>query len=224
LLIDKYNYYLIRFSDVHMIKEEFISIFSKKYVKDYFIRNRNLILLGIIIFIISIIVGYVYNDVFRNIMLEAMKNMNIPLDNPIDSTVALFLNNIRVNLLMILLGFTFSVISVMVLFVNGILIGFITSIVPGHIIFLYTFPHGIFEIPALFLAMLGSFIVTKFEIKILKGIFQNGKTFKGELHDSRLMIKDIILTIILVTVLLCIAAIIEANFTLTIGNFIMSLL
>ncbi len=207
-----------------MIKEEFMSIFSKNYVKDYFIRNRNLILLGIIIFVFSIIVGYVFNGVFKDIMLEAMKNMNIPLDDPVKGTVALFLNNIRVNLMMILLGFTFSVISVMVLFVNGVLIGFVTSIVPGHIIFLYTFPHGIFEIPALFLAILGSFLVTKFEIKLLKGIFQNGKTFKGELHDSGLLIKDIVLTIVLVTVLLCIAAVIEANFTIVIGNFIMGLL
>lgn len=201
-----------------------MSIFSKNYVKDYFIRNRNLILLGIIIFVFSIIVGYVFNGVFKDIMLEAMKNMNIPLDDPVKGTVALFLNNIRVNLMMILLGFTFSVISVMVLFVNGVLIGFVTSIVPGHIIFLYTFPHGIFEIPALFLAILGSFLVTKFEIKLLKGIFQNGKTFKGELHDSGLLIKDIVLTIVLVTVLLCIAAVIEANFTIVIGNFIMGLL
>lgn len=207
-----------------MIKEEFMSIFSKNYVKNYFIRNKNLILLGIIIFVFSIIVGYVFNGVFKDIMLEAMKNMNIPLDDPVKGTVALFLNNIRVNLMMILLGFTFSVISVMVLFVNGVLIGFVTSIVPGHIIFLYTFPHGIFEIPALFLAILGSFLVTKFEIKLLKGIFQNGKTFKGELHDSGLLIKDIVLTIVLVTVLLCIAAVIEANFTIVIGNFIMGLL
>ena len=207
-----------------MIKEEFMSIFSKNYVKDYFIRNRNLILLGIIIFVFSIIVGYVFNGVFKDIMLEAMKNMNIPLDDPVKGTVALFLNNIRVNLMMILLGFTFSVISVMVLFVNGVLIGFVTSIVPGHIIFLYTFPHGIFEIPALFLAILGSFLVTKFEIKLLKGIFQNGKTFKGQLYDSGLLIKDIVLTIVLVTVLLCIAAVIEANFTIVIGNFIMGLL
>ena len=201
-----------------------MSIFSKNYVKDYFIRNRNLILLGIIIFVFSIIVGYVFNGVFKDIMLEAMKNMNIPLDDPVKGTVALFLNNIRVNLMMILLGFTFSVISVMVLFVNGVLIGFVTSIVPGHIIFLYTFPHGIFEIPALFLAILGSFLVTKFEIKLLKGIFQNGKTFKGQLYDSGLLIKDIVLTIVLVTVLLCIAAVIEANFTIVIGNFIMGLL
>lgn len=207
-----------------MIKDEIISIFSRDYIKSYLGRNRNLIILAVVILCISIIIGYVYNGIFRDLMIDALKNMNIPMDSPWNATLALFSNNMRVNLLIVLLGLTFSIISVMVLFVNGVVIGFVGSIVPVEVLLLYTVPHGIFEIPALILAVAGSFIVTKFEVKLLKGIFQNGKTFKGELYSSGILLKDILLTVVLDFVLLVIAAVIEANFTVAIGDFIIALL
>lgn len=206
-----------------MITEYLKDIYNKNNLKEYFYRNRYYILLAVIILAISIIIGYIYRDMFKQIMIELLKNMNIS-DTPSIAVGELFTNNLRVTLLIMLFGALFSIISTIILFINGIVIGFVSSLVPLPVMLAYVIPHGIFEIPATILAVVGAFLITKIEIDLIKGTLQKDKTFKGEIKNSSQLMKDVILTITIIVVLLVIAAIIEAFITPIIGNWIVSML
>lgn len=194
-------------------------IYNMENLRGYFHRNRNYILFVIALFVISLIIGYVFRDVFADYVIEAIRNMAKNITNDSSSlSLGIFLNNLRVAFIIILLGFLFSIFSLMILFTNGVLIGFMFTIVPAPLMLIYTLPHGIFEIPQLILTVVCALLVTKLEINLIKGVLQRDKTFKGEIRNSSTIIKDIILSITIIVVLLVIAALIEGYVTPVIGG------
>ncbi len=194
-------------------------IYNMENLRGYFHRNRNYILFVIALFVISLIIGYVFRDVFADYVIEAIRNMAKNITNDSSSlSLGIFLNNLRVAFIIILLGFLFSLFSLMILFTNGVLIGFMFTIVPAPLMLIYTLPHGIFEIPQLILTVVCALLVTKLEINLIKGVLQRDKTFKGEIRNSSTIIKDIILSITIIVVLLVIAALIEGYVTPVIGG------
>lgn len=194
-------------------------IYNMENLRGYFHRNRNYILFVIALFVISLIIGYVFRDVFADYVIEAIRNMAKNITNDSSSlSLSIFLNNLRVAFIIILLGFLFSIFSLMILFTNGVLIGFMFTIVPAPLMLIYTLPHGIFEIPQLILTVVCALLVTKLEINLIKGVLQRDKTFKGEIRNSSTIIKDIILSITIIVVLLVIAALIEGYVTPVIGG------
>ncbi len=194
-------------------------IYNMENLRGYFQRNRNYIIAVIAIFVISLIIGYVFRDVFADYVIEAIRNMAKNITNDSSSlSLGIFLNNLRVAFVIILLGFLFSIFSLMILFTNGVLIGFMFTIVPAPLMLIYTLPHGIFEIPQLILTVVCALLVTKLEINLIKGVLQRDKTFKGEIRNSSTIIKDIILSITIIVVLLVIAALIEGYVTPVIGG------
>ncbi|MBO7719933.1 MAG: stage II sporulation protein M [Methanosphaera sp.] len=200
-------------------------VYSKENLKGYFYRNKNYILFVIALFAISLIVGYVFRDLFADYVMEAIRNMaeNISSDTA-SMTMSIFLNNLKVAIIIILLGLLFSIFSLMILFTNGVLIGFMFTIVPAPLILTYTIPHGIFEIPQLILTVVCALLVTKLEINLIRGVLQRDKTFRGELENSSTIIKDIILSFTIIVVLLVIAALIEGYVTPVIGNAVISMM
>ncbi|AWX32372.1 stage II sporulation protein M [Methanosphaera sp. BMS] len=194
-------------------------IYNMENLRGYFHRNRNYIIVVIAIFVISLIIGYVFRDVFADYVIEAIRNMAKNITNDTSSlSLGIFLNNLRVAFIIILMGFLFSIFSLMILFTNGVLIGFMFTIVPAPLMLIYTLPHGIFEIPQLILTVVCALLVTKLEINLIKGVLQRDKTFKGEIRNSSTIIKDIILSITIIVVLLVIAALIEGYVTPVLGG------
>lgn len=207
-----------------MFKEFLKDIFNKDNIKGYFYRNKKLIIIAVLIFILSFIIGVLFWDLFRDYIIEALKHIAEDIsDNPSTETKNIYFNNLEIAFVIILSGLFLSIFTVIILFLNGLVIGFVYSIAPIGMSLLYTLPHGIFEIPGILLAVVCSFLMTKLEINILKGILQNGKTFRGQLNNSIVIIKDIILSIVMIIVLLSIAAVIEGFVTLPLAEFIMSL-
>ena len=200
-------------------------VYSKENLKGYFYRNKNYILFVIALFAISLIVGYVFRDLFMDYVMEAIRNMaeNISSDTA-SMTMSIFLNNLKVAIIIILMGLLFSIFSLMILFTNGVLIGFMFTIVPAPLILTYTIPHGIFEIPQLILTVVCALLVTKLEINLIRGVLQRDKTFRGELENSSTIIKDIILSFTIIVVLLVIAALIEGYVTPVIGKAVISMM
>ena len=94
---------------------------------------------------------------------------------------------------------------------NGLIIGFTYTLVTPIQFIVGILPHGIFELPATILSLVGAFIITKLEINLLNALFK--KHLKEEINKSDKLVKDIVLTFIIILVLLIIAAIIEAGVT-----------
>lgn len=202
-----------------MITEYLKEIYNKENLREYFHRNKNYILFVTIIFAIAIAVGYVFSDVFYNYAMEAIRNVakNISSDTSV-LTTNIFLNNLEIALLIILLGFLFSIFSLIILFFNGVVIGFMFTLVPAPLMLIYIVPHGIFEIPQLILSVVCALLVTRLEINLIKGVLQRDKTFRGELKNSSVIIKDIVLSITVIVILLIIAALVEGYVTPVIGS------
>lgn len=93
----------------------------------------------------------------------------------------IFFNNLQSSFLGMLFGIVLGIFSVVTVVVNGYLLGFVASRVTqseGIFVLWRLLPHGIFELPALFISLglglkLGTFIFKKNKIKSLKKYFWN---------------------------------------------------
>ncbi len=152
---------------------------SKGLVKEYkeslnyLNESKNFIFIIVGIFLVSSIFGYffeppesVYNQLISYIreliqLTEGMSHLEL--------IVFIFLNNLKSSFFGILFGIIFGVFPVIAAFVNGYFLGFvsrITTSAEGFTILWKLVPHGIFELPAVFLSFalglkLGTFIFKK---------------------------------------------------------------
>lgn len=85
----------------------------------------------------------------------------------------LMTHNIKVSLVAIALGLTFGVGTIVLLFYNGLILGAVVTdyIVGGQAMFMlgWLLPHGVVEIPAIFLAGQVGFLLAHAQIQNLKG-------------------------------------------------------
>ena len=198
-----------------------MEIFSRRYIREYFSRNKLFILVTVALFFISAIVGVVTSETIKPFMLQIFEEMikSLPPDaTAFDEAVYLFNNNIRANIIILIGGALFSIISVLAIIVNGLLVGFTATIVEPHVFLVGILPHGIFEIPATLLSLVGALLITKLEIKLIISLVAGN--LRDELMESNLIIKDIVLTFIITLALLVIAAIIEAYITPSLINMV----
>ncbi|RAP53423.1 MAG: hypothetical protein BZ138_00985 [Methanosphaera sp. rholeuAM270] len=190
-----------------------VNIFKKSFLKEYLSRNKNLILLSLIIFILSIIIGAVFSSYFKVMATQLMKRLleSIPMKSVSENAVNLFKSNLTASMIIILGGLIFSITSVLAIMVNGILIGYVSTLINPVVYLVGVIPHGIFELTALILSLTGAFILTKIEIRIIQAIFSH--SLHSELENTKILLKDLVFTVLVSFVLLAIAAIIEAAIT-----------
>ena len=197
---------------------------SKDYFMNYCSQIKIYFLLALILLIVGFVIGWAFNGVLKPYLDEIIQDMlNSSPSNVIDFQ-SLFFNNLRVNILIILGGILFSIFSIFSLFINGVMIGYVATIVPFTKFLVYIVPHGIFEIPSFLLATTTAFMITHVIIRCIKGIFSKDLTMKGEFSKSRNLIETIGVSIILVMILVLIAAVIEVYFTKEFATFILSIM
>lgn len=185
-------------------------------MKEFFKRNKKVLLSSLVIFLVFaicaavftyVMIGDHYGVISRNITKMAAEG-NIPNDISVNlDTIEIFLHNLGSNLIVIAGGVLFSIISVLVVIFNAISIGspfgvdlafFAPSILP----------HGIPEYVATVFSLACAFNITNLEIKMIKN-----RSFRNTLKEHKRELKDILIMIVIVVILLFIAAIIEANIT-----------
>lgn len=190
------------------------SIFSKTYIKEYFSRNKTLIIIATLLLIFSSLLGFIFSGVIKAYVIEILKEIILSVPpNPtvLEEAQYLFLNNIRANIIIMLGGFLFSTMSVLAVILNGMVIGFTYTLVTPLQFAVGILPHGIFELPAVILALVGAFKITIMEFNLINALFKH--RLREELANSKTIMKDIVLTFILILILLIIAALIEAGIT-----------
>jgi len=183
------------------LKEEYIK--SLNYIKDI----KNFIFIVILIFFLFVFIGYfipapeyLENEILRFIqeLLERTKGMSC-----IQLIRFIFFNNLISSFLGVILGFFLGIFPLISGIFNGYILGFVSSLTvqsEGVSILYRLLPHGIFELPAIFISLamglkLGTFIFRKNRKTPLKEYFLNSlRTF-----------------ILIVIPLLIIAAIIEGS-------------
>ncbi|WP_298499627.1 stage II sporulation protein M [uncultured Methanobrevibacter sp.] len=179
----------------------------------FFKRNRKVILIGVLIMLISAIagagLGYINAGEDRNLISNALKSDPTIVGEEDEgmSSLYLFTHNLTADLIVMIGGLLFSIISVIIVIFNGISIG---GLFGADFTFACTsiLPHGIIEYFAGSLALAVAFKITKLEIDVIKN-----RNIRDTLKDRRVDIKDIAVIIIVTVILLAVAAVIEGHIT-----------
>ncbi len=165
----------------------------------------------LVITVLAYAVGRLVPDVSNTVMTwfdNALSDSGIVQEDGSFSALALFGNNLRAMVFSVLYGFIpFLYLPALSLGVNAMLIGVLTSLMQGRWLLLAAglIPHGVFEIPALFLSLAAGLCLCK---NINTYIRRNEK---GVMRPLLLNILRVML--LLLVPLLALAAVMEAYVT-----------
>lgn len=186
-------------------------------------RNKNFILIGVILFIIGSIAGYIVylnnpglgnlegSSIFSGLeqKISFFQNLNIP-----GKIIFVFLNNLLVALISIFLGAILGLFPIFIALMNGFVVGIVAGKVLesngiGYLL-VGLVPHGIFEIPAILISIgLGlkfGYLIVNTIVSILLGKPTKDNEFKLFFRELKPAFKIIL-------ILLCIGAFVEILIT-----------
>lgn len=164
---------------------------KKFFVKNYsqswnFIKeSRNFIYIIILVFFITSLFGFflplpepITDQILKLIqeLLEKTQGMS-----QFELTSFIFLNNLQSSFIGMVFGMVFGIYPVIATVANGFILGFIASIsvsAKGFFVLWRIFPHGIFELPAIFISFglglkIGTFIFQEKKFESFKDYFLN---------------------------------------------------
>jgi stage II sporulation protein M len=189
------------------LKEEY------KKSLDYIKESKKFIYLIIIIFSVFALIGFFVpaSEPLKNQILEFIKELLEKTQNMSQAELIkfLFFNNLQSSFYGLIFGVLIGIFPITATIANGYLLGFVASmsVENGGIMVLWKlFPHGIFELPAVFISLglglkLGTFILKKEKLKSFNEYFIN----------------SLRVFLLIVIPLLAIAGIIEGSFIFLMG-------
>ncbi len=173
----------------------------------------NTITVAVLLFLVATIVGWIgtaHNPDIGNALLQMFQKEiagQITIGNPVDMCLNIFANNLEACILLFLGGASFGILTMVILSLNGIVIGAITEIVSkGHTaIFIAAaiVPHGIFEIPAFIISGGLGFLMAQ---SLIGEWYGSGDTAADAARLARLFL-------LYVVPLIAVAAVVEAFIT-----------
>ena len=208
-----------------MISDNNLLVKLISYFKGLYNRNKTILVISIVIYFASlfvgIMVGYFLLGFTRNFLAYLARETNVEL-----TTLSLFMHNLQAVFLSYFGGLIIIIPAVALAF-NGFIYGaFIGFLLHGGIssnygvltvgdFIIYTLPHGILEIPGFIIAGTAGFRLSTLVLGVLKSII---KETSITVHYWKL--EDSFALLIIAVILIFIAAIIEANITVSLGNYI----
>jgi stage II sporulation protein M len=122
-----------------------------------FIRESSkYIYFAITIFFVGILIGYIKPEPFESLMQAFVKiAKGLVHQNTYSLILSIFIRNSIAALISILLGAVLGIVPILAAITNGLLVGITISAVTktnGAIVLLTLLPHGIFELPAMFIS------------------------------------------------------------------------
>lgn len=167
-------------------KEKKTNFFKENYSRSwaYIKESKKFIWAVVILFFISVMIGFLYQPpIIINSILDYIKNVltkTIGMSSW-EMISFIFLNNIQSSFMGILFGFALGAFPFIVTLVNGYVVGYVCSSAvasSGVASLLSLLPHGIFELPAIFISFgmgikFGTFIFYKEKLKYFNKFFIN---------------------------------------------------
>ncbi len=198
-----------------------------RYVIDLYNRNKTILLIAVIIYFASLFIGLsigyfstAFTGNFLTYLLNKLRGMIIEI-----TTFSILLHNLQ-SLLVSYFGGLIIVIPIGALAFNGFIYGaFVGFFLHGGVLqhyfvsnpvdfIIYTLPHGIFEIPGFIIASAGGFRLATLVIGILTSLGN-----ETPISENYWKINDSLALVAIAIVLICIAAVIEANYSIHLGNY-----
>lgn len=154
----------------------------KTYILNTFQEYQKKILFTIILFILGIIIGAM--GIANTGLLSQVINEKFTTFKQLEGielTLGIFLNNLQAAAIAFYVGIFFAIIPVFLAFGNGLIVGMVLSMSPKslYILLPMLIPHGIFELPAIFLSAamgikLGSWILQENPWEFIKEQLNEG--------------------------------------------------
>ena len=184
-----------------------------KLIEDGFLkRNKKLLVISLAIFLVLAAAGAVTGFIkigdnygaISNIIQSENATGSIDMSSFQSETLDLFLHNLFSDIIVVLGGLLFSVISILIIILNAVSIGapFGADLTFAAVSIL---PHAIIEYAASVIALAVAFKITILEIGVIKS--------RGFKDISKTDLKDILVLVIVMVIFLAVAAIIECNVT-----------
>ncbi|MFA0833564.1 MAG: stage II sporulation protein M [Methanobacterium formicicum] len=205
-----------------MAKEKYEGLISGLYN-----RNETYFILSAMLFIASIFIGYAFAGMLEPIlgkMLGDFKRRLVQGELQL-TTFSLFANNLKVALLLYGGGLLFGLVTAFYLISNGVFIGYTAAQFQLGDFIIYTLPHGVFEVLGIIIAGAAGFKLGSIVINILKGLLKLQSDFSMFNQVKYLLeanwddLKDTLIMMGIAVVLILIAAVIEANFTIAWASY-----
>lgn len=154
---------------------------------DYIKESAGFIWIGVLVFVIGTWIGFYLPGRFvelDEILRNTLRDIFLQAEglNGFELTIFILQNNLQSAFVAVLTGIFLGIFPVLTSIVNGILIGYVSNVVVSEVGFLNLWrliPHGIFELPAVFISIgLG--------IKLGFSIFSknSGKEFSKNFYQS----------------------------------------
>ncbi len=206
-----------------MAKEKYEGLFTGLYN-----RNETYFMLSAMMFISSLFIGYVFAGWLDPILSSMLGNFkrNIVEGQLKLTTISLFINNLKVALLLYGGGLFIGLGTAYYMISNGIFIGYTAAQFALGDFIIYTLPHGVFEILGIIIAGAAGFKLGHIVFKILKGVLSIQSDFSISNQLQYLLkvnlddFKDTLIMMGIAIILILIAAFIEANFTLSWASYV----
>lgn len=217
---------------------------AKREIKSAFANNKKLLLLSTLLFVVPLFIGYFYADAIANYVAPIVDSFeqNIADGTVTLTTQSLFVNNVTVAIMIYALAALGGILGAVILFNNGLFVGFYGVQLNIWLYALLTVPHGIFEIPAIIISATGGFVLLSFVLHFLWNLYSPDysyldifdpyfskvkisikQRFVAAFKKNQNKLKESFIFLCLSVVLLIIAAFIEANLTIPLANGILSL-
>lgn len=200
-------------------------------IKRSFAENKIAIIISVAILGISLILGYCLEGYLYSYLNPVVEELTKKVQSgALKITFQdIFLNNLRVICVMFVFGIIFCFSAVMLAF-NGFFVGYyVGSTHDLCTVLMYIIPHGIFELPSCALACAASFVLFNFIYRFIKALLKDTNDNVSDLIRSSYdktddKLKQAVILFIVSVILMIIAGVIEAYFTVPIAQFIFSIL
>jgi len=187
---------------------------------DLYKRNRDYLIISILIFLGSFSLGYLLAGFLDILLAPLMREFKKSVIEEGITIISIFSHNLQAILLLYLGGLSLSIFTGLFLALNGLFMGYFATKAPVVDFILLVAPHGMFEIPGIIIATVAGFRLSSFIIHfigdLIRGLGSFTKKLKKSSDNNNIReFKDSLLLFLIAVILILIAAIIEAEFTLT---------
>ena len=200
-------------------------------IKSAFIENKWAIFTSIAILFGCLILGYFLEPYLYSYFNPVVDDLTQKVQSGVIKLTFqdIFLNNLRVILMMFILGIG-CCISVLVLAFNGFFVGYYVAS-EGNLlaVSMYIIPHGIFEFSSCILACASGIVLFNFIYKFLKAVWRQNESsisqrVSNSFDESHVKLKQALIIFAVSLVLMVIAGFVEVYLTIPIANFVLSIL
>lgn len=170
------------------------------------------------LFLVGWVIGAIYTEELRAFLELAMQNLKDIAEkiqakqDPLYTSQVIFWNNLRAALMMLLLGIPLCILTVFMLVMNGMVVGAVvnafgpeTGVGFWEMMVFGLLPHGVFELPALFIAAAFGLKLGKVLLVPLEG--------KGRLESFGFVWLEVLKVSWVIVLLLVVAAGVEGTVT-----------